>query len=207
MSTLNDTPNEMELLAMQAIGDWCQQSVVGCPSEHVAKAMILEAYLKARYKIEEGCSGIGKHSRKQLLWTGATINSFPTMRELEKKRSLDVMVVAPSEFKIELQARTSIGSQDAINADPIRDDVGRVRAYFVDAFILVCDQLQYDKLSGWRDPRGRPSATDVMPLFKANKGPGKEEYQVSDLRVRQLTVMSPVRSVRVVTSITRAKPI
>lgn len=187
--------------ALEVLGGWCRSSVVGCCNEHVAKALLLEDFLRLGWTMEEGTSSA--NGRKRISFTGRSVNAIGTNRTLMKGKSLDLMVAKPLECRIELQARTAISSQDVSNTTPIREDIGRVQALFADCFILICDQPQYEKLSGIRDARGRPVAADVQAYYRQQLSPGEREYSAAGMRVRQLIVQSPVGHMRVITGITR----
>ncbi|MDO8676979.1 MAG: hypothetical protein Q7R30_00215 [Acidobacteriota bacterium] len=160
-------------VVLRACADECMRSPLGNLLESHLKVVAADALLRSGYSILESANRKGS-GRLVSLRSGVLTSTLeprpsiaPFSDSTKAKMSPDLRVWAPCRLVLELQVRSSFGSQSALFSENLFDDLRRVGNQAVDAFVLAADVTLYDALRGIKqDRRGRKAKyADVMPLF------------------------------------------
>jgi len=155
---------------LQSVCDECRESPVGNLLENHLKVVALGRLLTSGFSVMEGSNVAGQG--RVVSMTGNVVNSHlqerdhmpPALGSTKVKNSPDIRIWEPCRLVVELQVRSTLGSQSALFSDNLVDDLDRVIRGTADAFVLAADFALYESLRGLKaDPRGRKAKhTEVL---------------------------------------------
>jgi hypothetical protein len=183
----------------------CTNTPLGNLLEGHLKVAAVNALLQSDYSVMEGANARGS-GRVIALRDGkltAVIEPRPQMpaREgsVKLKNSPDIRVWTPCRLIVELQVRTSFGSQCALFSANLADDLDRIRRRAADAFVLAADVPLYNALCGIKENnRGRkpkhaalirnalPPLSGLLTDHKAMPPQVRGDYVCAGLRISSL---------------------
>lgn len=151
-------------VVLSACAEECLRSPLGNLLEGHLKVVAADALLRAGYSIMESANAKGQGRVLSLKdgRVGSEVESRPTIPahsdSTRTRMSPDLRIWRPCRLVLELQVRSTFGSQSALFSENLFDDVRRVSMSAVDAFVLAADRELYDALRGIKqDARGRKS--------------------------------------------------
>jgi hypothetical protein len=198
--------DKIEKMAIQSVAELCERTIVGCQSEFVAQHCIMEAVLQQLpdARLEVGATNGSGLTRKQIKIVRKMLDCVPVRRTLDKGSSLDLMIVSPIEYKMEIKARSMFSSSDNVATQSIARDIERVMTNRVDGFLLVSDSKIYNQLaSSAIGGRGRPRAENVDLYYPLIAGAGSGVYKQDGLTNTWVAVNTPILNIfRVVSLLT-----
>jgi len=149
-------------IILDACAAECVRSPLGNLLEAHLKVVAADALLSAGYSILESANmkALGRVLSLRDGQLQVTLAKRPFMAPApgsnKAKNSPDLRVWEPCRLVVELQVRSTLGSQSALFSDNLLDDLDRVRRGTADAFVLAADRVLYEALGGRkRDTRGR----------------------------------------------------
>ena len=148
------------IATMKTIVEMIHKAVLPCMqhspaftmSEGAVKIAIVDYLLRVGYIILEGA----QNGAKAVCMVDKGIHIMPAAALRQHiSTSPDIRIIHPVSVVIELQTRSSIGSQDTLASANIADDIERVDSGRADLFVMTVDGGVYDKMMGKRGNRGR----------------------------------------------------